>query len=149
MEYYIFLLLFIPILNAECTYGIYNTDLPCIAYYNYEQSYQKILSNIKNNQPGINSPIIGELFEKIFFCFYREHSNQITQDIVKAPVYKFMFRYIFRDEEELLLIHKAFCNSGQSTSIKKCIEILGDDYKCSDLVNNFGNCYNDYNDKCD
>ena len=96
MEYYIFLLLFIPILNAECTYGIYNSYLPCITSYNYQKSYQEILSNIKNNQPGLNSPIIGELFQKIYFCLDGEYPNQITQDILKAPVYKFMFRYIFK-----------------------------------------------------
>ena len=60
-----------------------------------------------------------------------------------------MFRYIFKDEEKLLLIHKAFCNSEQSTGIKKCLEILGDDYKCSQLVNTFGLCHNDDNDRCD
>ena len=149
MNYYIFLLLFIPILNAECTYGIYNSYLPCIANINNQNSYNQILSNIKNNQPGLNSPIIGELFQKLYFCLNGECPNQITQDIVKAPVYKFMFRYIFKDEEKLLLIHKAFCNSGDSTSIKECIEIFGSDYKCSQLVNNFGLCYNDYNDMCD
>ena len=149
MKYYLFLLLFIPILNAECTYGIYNTYLPCISYYNYEKRYQEILSNIKNNYPGLNSPIIAELFQDLYFCLYREHYNQITPDSIKAPVYKFMFRYIFRDEEKLLLIHKAFCNSGQSTSIKECIEIFGSDYKCSELVNNFGVCNNDDNDMCD
>ena len=108
MNSYIFLLLFIPILNAECTYGIYNSYLPCIANINNQQNYNQILSNIKNNQPGLNSPIIGELFQKLYFCLNREYPNQITQDIVKAPVYKFMFRYIFKDEEKLLLIHKAF-----------------------------------------
>ena len=51
MEYYIFLLLFIPIFNVECTYGIYNTYLSCIGNYNNKKSYQEILSNIKNNQP--------------------------------------------------------------------------------------------------
>ena len=149
MEYYIFLLLFIPILNAKCTYGIYNTYLPCIAHINYQKKYQEILSNIKNNYPGLNGPIIRELFEEHYFCLYREFTNQLTKDTDRAPVYKFMFRYILRDEEKLLLIHKAFCNSGQSTGIKECLEILGDDYKCSQLVNTFGLCHNDANDQCD
>ena len=149
MKYYILLLLFIPIFTVECTYGIYNSDLPCLTSYNYRSSYQQILSNIKNNQPGLNSPTIGELFQKIFYCFYREAPNQVTQDIVKAPVYKFMFRYIFKDDEDLLLIHNAFCNNGKTTSIKNCLEKFGEDYKCSQLVDSFGSCYNDYNDRCD
>ena len=146
MKILIFFSLLIIILTDENC--IPNNYLPCLTNRISSIDQNKIISNIKNNQVDYSSEIINELFIKLFKCLYKFYPNAIEDPELEWPVYKYMYRYIFKGESNLLTIHTVFCNNGKEVAIKTCNTLLGSEYNCSKIINSFKKCANDMNDNC-
>ena len=146
MKYFIFFSLLIFIFAVENC--IPKNDLPCLVNKISSYDKNKIINNIKNNNVQYNNEIINDLFIKIFKCWYKYYPNAIEDPELEWPVYKYMYRYIFQGESNLLTIHNVFCNNGKDLAIKTCSTLLGSKYKCSQLIDSFKKCANDMNDQC-
>ena len=115
----------------------------CVGYYiNFEKN--NILGKIRNNSPQLIDQKIKSIFSKVYLCAYREYPR--GNGIVEAFTYKRLFKYLFKDQNDLTSIHKQYCNHGKESSIKFCLNTLGTNYKCDALINTFGSCVNDLSD---
>ena len=115
--------------------------ITCADYYT-KKLKDRIISNIRDQLPGLNIEILRNLYYNVLFCGTRSYQ---TFDMIEKNLYRVIYRLIFKDEEDLTSIHKKYCNSGKESGITLCSSILGDNYPCANLMDSFGPCSNDYN----
>ena len=106
---------------------------------------EEIISNIRNQIPHYNNAKIREIFSDVLVCVT---GSSMSNTIAKNDVYRVIYRIIFKNERDLTVIHKEYCNHGKDNGIKKCFSTLGENYPCAKLMESFGPCANDdnYND---
>ena len=102
----------------------------------------KIISNIRNKTPNLNSQSLKEIFYDVWLC---ESGSYIFNSIIEETIYRTIYRIIFKEQSDLTAIHKGYCNSGRETGIQMCSSRFGESYPCSALMNSFGPCTNDEN----
>ena len=135
MNYFIFVLLLAGIqsLNPKMLF--------CVAISTNSEK-EGIISNIRNQIPQNNNAKINEILAKALICAAGSiKSNNIT----KHDFYRAIYRIIFKNERDLTVIHKEYCNHGKDNGIKKCFSTLGESYPCANLMDSFGPCVNDAN----
>ena len=103
---------------------------------------KNIISNIRNKVPQNNNEKIKEIFNNVLLCTTGSYTSN---SIIKNDFYRVIYRIIFKDESDLTLIHKSYCNSGKDSGIKKCFSTLGENYPCVKLMDSFVACADDYN----
>ena len=135
MNYFILVLLLVGIQCEDTTLGVcVNTHI--------RKEKENIISNIRNKIPQNNNMKISIIYYDVLLCVTGSH---MSNHIIQMNFYRYIYRIIFKNESDLTLIHKAYCNSGNESGIKKCFSLLGDDYPCSQLTDSFGACSNDLN----